>query len=160
MHKKVILELDPSLLQMMGYQELLSKIEYIEGMDTFKIETHSASESGICKVKLKKGIKFTDLEPVTTPLGLMIELLGEKDGVYICFFKAKMEGRAAELLKSINSDLIYSLPFYLSEQKVILSFFGDSENIKSFLDTLKDFGINFKVASLQKPSQENTLSFC
>ena len=158
MHKKVILELDPSLLRMMGYQDLLSKIEYIEGMDTFKIETHSASESGICKVKLKKGIKFADLEPLTTPLGLIIELLGEKDGIFVCFFKAKLEGRAAELLKSINSDLIYSLPFYLSEEKVILSFFGDSENIKSFLDTLKNFGISFKVVSLQKPSQENTLS--
>lgn len=154
----MILELDPSLLQMMGYQDLLSKIEYIEGMDTFKIETHSASESGICKVKLKKGIKFTDLEPVTTPLGLIIELLGEKDGIFVCFFKAKLEGRASELLKSINADLIYSLPFYLSEEKVILSFFGNNHNIKSFLNTLKNFGITFKVVSLQKPSQENTLS--
>jgi len=154
----VILELDPALLKMMGYQDLLSKIEYIEGMDTFKIESHSASESGICKVKLKKGIKFKDLEPVTTPLGLIIELLGEKDGVYVCFFKAKLEGRAAELLKSINADLIYSLPFYLSEEKVILSFYGDNENIRLFLNTLNNFGIAFKVVSLQKPSQENTLS--
>jgi DNA-binding CsgD family transcriptional regulator len=158
MHKKVILELDPALLQMMGYQDLLSKIEYIEGMDTFKIETHSASESGICKVKLKKGINFIDLEPVTTALGMTIEPLGDKDGIFVCFFKAKLEGRAAELLKSINADLVYSLPFYLSSKKVILSFFGDSENIKSFLDTLKNFGIIFKVVSLQKPSQENTLS--
>jgi len=158
LHRKVILELDPALLKMMGYQELISKIEYIEGMDTFKIETHSASESGICKVKLKQGVKFTDLEPVTTPLGLIIELLGEKDGIFVCFFKAKLEGRAAELLKSIKSDLIYSLPFYLSEEKVILSFFGVNENIKSFLDTLKNFGISFKVVSLQKPSQENILS--
>jgi len=143
---------------MMGYQELISKIEYIEGMDTFKIETHSASESGICKVKLKQGINFTDLEPVTTALGLTIEPLGDKDGILIAFFKAKLEGRAAELLQSINADLVYSLPFYLSEEKVILSFFGDSENIKSFLDTLKNFGISFKVVSLQKPSQENILS--
>ena len=158
MHRKLILELDPALLKMMGYQELISKIEYIEGMDTFKIETHSASESGICKVKLKQGINFTDLEPVTTALGLTIEPLGDKDGILIAFFKAKLEGRAAELLQSINADLVYSLPFYLSEEKVILSFFGDSENIKSFLDTLKNFGISFKVVSLQKPSQENILS--
>jgi len=158
LHRKVILELDPALLKMMGYQELISKIEYIEGMDTFKIETHSASESGICKVKLKQGINFTDLEPVTTALGLTIEPLGDKDGILIAFFKAKLEGRAAELLQSINADLVYSLPFYLSEEKVILSFFGDSENIKSFLDTLKNFGISFKVVSLQKPSQENILS--
>jgi len=44
LHRKVILELDPALLKMMGYQELISKIEYIEGMDTFKIETHSARD--------------------------------------------------------------------------------------------------------------------
>ncbi len=159
MHRKVILELDPALLKMMGYQDLLSKIEYIEGMDTFKIETHSASESGICKVKLRRGINFRDLEPVTTALGMTIEPLGDKDGIFVCFFKAKLEDRAAELLKSINADLIYSLPFYLSEEKVILSFLGDSENIKSFLDTLKNFGISFKVVSLQKPIQESGLSF-
>ena len=46
MHKKVTLELDPALLKMMGYQDLLSKIEYLEGTDAFKIETYSASESG------------------------------------------------------------------------------------------------------------------
>ena len=34
MHRKVILELDPALLKMMGYQDLLSKIEYIEGTAT------------------------------------------------------------------------------------------------------------------------------
>ena len=159
MHRKVILELDPALLKMMGYQDLLSKVEYIEGTDTFKIETYSASESGICKVKLRKGINFTDLEPVATALGLIIEPLGDKDGIFICFFKAKIKGRAAELIKSINADLIYSLPFYLSKDKVVLSFLGDKENIKSFLDTLKNFGISFKVVSLQKPSQESGLSF-
>jgi hypothetical protein len=157
LHRKVILELDSALLKMMGYQNLLSKIEYIEGTDAFKIETYSASESGICKVKLKKGVNFADLEPVITALGISIEPLGEKDEVFVCFFKTELKGRAAELLQSINANLIYSLPFYISEEKVILSFLGDSENIKSFLDTLKNFGISFKVVSLQKPSQENFL---
>ena len=170
--KKTILEIDPStvkvpqIMKRIDFQELLSKIDFIEGTNLFNIDPEQSSvasmtvkKAGIFRVKLKKDVVLSDLiDPKWSTT--VIEPLEEKDGVYTCFIKAQVDGLPSGLLESINFDnLLMSLPLYLSEQKFIISFIGDNETIKAYLNLLKAFGISYKVVSLQKPSQESSLSF-
>jgi len=159
--RKIILEIDPSTVTKKplkkGLQDVLSKIEWLEGTNLFNIDPEETSETvmtvkkaGVFKVKLKEGFKISDL--IDPKMGT-IEPLEEDNGVITCFIKAQIGGLPTELIKSINfNEMLMSLPLYLSPTKFIVSFLGNSETVKAYLNLLKSFGISYK-ATFQTPNQ-------
>jgi hypothetical protein len=159
--RKVILEINPSTVikkpLKKGLQDVLSKIEWLEGTNLFNIDPEETSETvmavkkaGVFKVKLKEGFEISDL--IDPKMGT-IEPLDEENGVITCFIKVRVDGVPTQLVKSINFDnMLVSLPLYLSPTKCILSFLGNSETIKAYLNLMKSFGISYK-ATIQTPDQ-------
>jgi len=159
--RKVILELDPSTVIKnpfkKGLQDVLSKIEWLEGTNLFNIDPDQISETvmsvkkaGVFKVKLKEGFEISEL--INPKMGT-IEPLEEENGVITCFIKAQIDGLPTKLIKSINLDeMLITLPLYLSPTKYIVSFLGNSEPIKAYLNLLKSLGISYK-ATIQHPDQ-------
>ena len=159
--RKVTLEIDPSTVIKnpfkKGLQDVLSKIEWIEGTNLFNIDPEQTSETvmtvkkaGVFKVKLKEGFEISDL--IDPKMGT-IEPLEEENGVITCFIKAQVDGLPTGLIKSINFDnMLISLPLYLSPEKFIVSFLGTSDSIKAYLNLLKSFEISYK-AAIQTPDQ-------
>jgi len=159
--RKVILELDPSTVIKnpfkKGLQDVLSKIEWLEGTNLFNIDPEQISETvmsvkkaGVFKVKLKEGFEISEL--INPKMGT-IEPLEEENGVITCFIKAQIDGLPTKLIKSINLDeMLITLPLYLSPTKYIVSFLGNSEPIKAYLNLLKSLGISYK-ATIQHPDQ-------
>ena len=161
MMRKVILKIDPSTVIRKpfkkGLQDVLSKIEWLEGTNLFNIDLEQTSEilmtvkkAGVFKVKLKEGFEISDL--IDPKMGT-IEPLEEENGVITCFIKAQIDDLPTGLIKSINFDnMLISLPLYLSPEKFIVSFLGTSDSIKAYLNLLKSFEISYK-AAIQTPDQ-------
>lgn len=159
--RRVILEIDPATVIKnpfkKGLQDVLTKIEWLEGTNLFNIDPEQISETvmtvkkaGVFKVKLKEGFEISDL--IDPKMGT-IEPLEEENGVITCFIKAQVDGLPTELIKSLNFDnMLISLPLYLSPEKYIVSFLGTSDSIKAYLNLLRSFEISYK-ASIQSPNQ-------
>lgn len=159
--RKVILEIDPSTISRHPFkeflQDVLSKIEWIEGINLFNIKTEETSETvrpvkkaGVFKVKLKKGFEISDL--IDPNMGT-IELLEEEHGVIACFIKARIDVLPTQLVQAISFDnILISIPLYLSPTKLVVSFLGSAETVKAYLNLLKSFGISYK-STIQTPDQ-------
>ncbi|MFX1465663.1 MAG: hypothetical protein ACFFA5_04245, partial [Promethearchaeota archaeon] len=98
--RKVILDIDPSTVIKKpfkkGLEDVLSKIEWLEGTNLFNIDPEQTSEiemtvkkAGVFKVKLKEGFEISDL--IDPKMGT-IEPLEEENGVITCFIKAQIDG--------------------------------------------------------------------
>ena len=146
--RKIIVEMDPNFVSKFVAKEFFDSFMYIEGNSLIRYDFEKGEEIGIFDVQMKPGFALNDLK---FPTGFTIlNILRKIGNKYTCLFKMEFKGTLMKILKRFNvEDIIYDLPYILSEKKFVISFIGDNRMIKKVLKALKTLGI-IRNISVQK----------
>ena len=125
-------------------------VEYIEAKAILRIDVEQGIKIAACDVKTKD--EFT-LEDVPLPVEWkIIDVLKENNKVFTCVIKTEYKqnstrirqlfdmGDYTNLRKLFGSDIIFELPFNVSEGKVVMTFVADNETIKKLLKKISLVG--------------------
>ncbi|MFW9780447.1 MAG: helix-turn-helix domain-containing protein [Candidatus Heimdallarchaeota archaeon] len=108
----------------------------------------------IIQIQMKEGFSLKDLP---TPEHLLsLTILSESGNNYTCLAKIQYLSDQFGMLEQYapiarNFDVIFDLPGFINEEKLILSFIGENETIKALLSFFKDMW-TIKVTSIQNYS--------
>ncbi|UCH89123.1 MAG: helix-turn-helix domain-containing protein [Thermoplasmata archaeon] len=116
-------------------QPLFEKIHSYEILDALKIDY----EEGICvdliEFHLKEGVLIDDIKTIGK---MEIMSILKSEGVkHTCLVKYTETEDSRDLFKETDLDLISSIPSVVSEDKVTVTFIGENENLKKFIDMVK-----------------------
>jgi len=137
--RKIIVELDPIVTSKLWPKKFFEKIEYGEGKSLLKLDFEKGIKIVICDIKMKEGFTLKDL---SLPEGsVILDVLKEDNNKYTCLIKVEYKKKLMKIFKLFNFDVIYTLPSFVSKEKIVLSFISDSDNLKKFLKMIKIFGV-------------------
>ena len=152
--RKLIVELKvkEELLEMLNF--LLDKTESIELIELIKIDFEQGVKMGIAALTMKEGYTIDDLE---IPQYMeMLTVLRQEGNRYVIFSKVKFYEKFHHLAHQFNLDIIWDTPAMFTKNKMILSVIGNEEDLKKFLELIKNLGdieqISFKKALFNEQS--------
>jgi len=136
--RKIIVEMNPSLITMVQ-RNLFETLQYIEGKALLRFDFEKGIKIGICDIKMKE--KCT-LENLRAPDGFeILNVLKEDDNKYTCLVRIEYKSTLLKILKLFHvGDIIYDLPFLVSEDKIVFAFIADGEALKNLLNIIKPLG--------------------
>lgn len=148
--RRIIIEMNPGFVSKFVQKSFFETLEYIEGKALLRFDLKKGVKIGICDIKMKGG--FT-LEDLTAPEGFeILNILQENNNFYTCLIKLEYKKSLMKVLKLFRvENIIYDLPFIVSEQKVVFAFIAESEPLKKLLSVIKPLGF-IKNISFQKVS--------
>lgn len=135
-------------------QHLFEVLEYIEGKALLRLDIEKGVKIGVCDIKIKDGLTVEDVE---LPKGwTILNVLKEKDNTYTCL--VRVEYKTITKIQ-LPEDIIFDLPYILSEEKVVFAFAADNEGMKRVLSHINLLGytksVSFQLATF---SEYNILS--
>jgi len=137
--RKIIVELDPIVTSKLWPKKFFEKIEYGEGKSLLKLDFEKGIKIVICDIKMKEGFTLKDL---SLPEGsVILDVLKEDNNKYTCLIKVIYEKKLMKIFKLFNFDVIYTLPSFVSKEKIVFSFISDNENLKKLLKVIKVLGV-------------------
>jgi predicted DNA binding protein len=137
--RKIIVELDPIVTSKLWPKKFFEKIEYGEGKSLLKLDFEKGIKIVICEIKMKEGFTLKDL---SLPEGsVILDVLKEDNSKYTCLIKVEYKKKLMKIFKLFNFDVIYTLPAFVSKEKIVFSFISDNENLKKLLKMIKIFGV-------------------
>lgn len=142
--------MNPGLVSKLMQRDFFENLEYIEGKALLKFDFEKGVKIGICDIKMKDE---STLEDFPAPDGFeILKILKEDGNTYTCLIKIEYRRNLMRVLKLFHvEDLIYDLPFIISEEKVVFAFIAESETLKKLLSVIKPLGF-VKNISFQKVS--------
>lgn len=166
--RKVVITMDTTLVSKIVPHDFFEVVELIEGKAILRIDIEKGVKIAVCDIKTKNG--FT-LEDVNFPdEWTILDVLKENDNVYTCLLKTEYTGGikfqqlyGKRIYKKVRQllglDVIFDLPFLLTEEKLVASFVVNNEIMKAFLKMASLWGgiknISFQPATF---SEYNILS--
>jgi hypothetical protein len=133
-------------LEMLDF--LIDKIESIELIELIKLDLEKGIKMGIAAINMKEGYSIKDIK--IPEFMEMLSVLKQEGNRYIVVSKVKILNKFIGFAKKFNIDLKWDTPSIFKKEKMILSVTGDEENLKKFLDVIKNLGkierISFKKA--------------
>lgn len=146
--RRIIIEMNPSVVRKFLQKPLFGTLEYIEGKALLRFDFEEGIKIGICDIKMKD--TFT-LEDLYAPDGFeILNILKEDNNKYTCLIKMEYKQNLMKILNLFHvENIIYDLPFIISEKKVVFAFIAESESLKKLLTIIKPLGF-IKNISFQK----------
>ena len=137
--RKVIITMDENFVSHYFPQNFFEPLHYIEGEALLRLDLEKGVKIGVLNIKTKAG---ATLEDVQLPDGwTILKVLKAHDSTYTCLVRIEYKGDRLKILKLFDVDVIFELPFLLSEEKIVFAFVGDDENIKKLLDNIGMWGV-------------------
>ena len=155
--RKVIITLDTTSVSQYFPQHFFETLESVEGEALLRLDLEKGVKIGIVDIKTKAGVALEDIQ---LPHGwIILNILKEIDNTYTCLIRIEYRGDRLSILKLFDVDVIFDLPFILSEEKIAFSFVADNKNIRKLLDNIEMWGV-IKNVSFQPVafSEYNVLS--
>ncbi len=146
--RKIIIEMNPGLVSKVLQRNFFETLEYIEGKALLKLDFEQGVKIGICDIKMRDGCTLQEFEG---PDGFeILNILKEENSKYTCLVKIKYKSNLLRVLKLFHvENIIYDLPFIVSEEKIVFAFIADSKTLKKLLQIVKPLGF-IKNISFQK----------
>lgn len=166
--RKVIITIDTDLISKIVPHNFFETLEYMEGKALLKIDIEKGVKIAVCDIKMKNGFTLEDLH--FPDEWTILDVLKETNSIYTCLLKTEYRGgikfqqlygkRALKKVRQLlGFDIIFDLPFILTEEKVVVTFIVKNEIIKKFLKIVSLWGgiknISFQPATF---SEYNILS--
>jgi len=140
------LKVKEEFLEMFDF--LLDKTESIELIELIKLDFEQGIKLGIATLNMKEGYTIEDLD-LPDYMDTMT-VLKKEGNRYIIFAKVTFFKKFTSLVKKFDLDIIWDTPSIFRKGKMVLSVIGNEENLKKFLDVIKNLGeiksINFSKA--------------
>lgn len=152
------MELEVSNLIKDNFRFLLDKIDSLELIELIKIDFEHGIKLAIASINMKKDYTIED---IVFPENVQVLSVLRKDGgKYTCLVKAKFYKQFNQLAKKFDLDIIWDVPSFISDEKIMISAIGDNENLKKLLDVMKLVG-DIKKTSFKKATfKEQALLTC
>lgn len=167
--RKVVITVHTDILSTLVPPNFFAVVEYIETKAILRINITQGVKIAVCDFKIKERFTFDDVN--LPEEWKILDILKETDHIYTCLLKTHYtsdsakainffeEKEYANLRKFFESDIIFDLPFILSEGKVVMTFTAENEAIKGLLKKINLIGtienISFQPATF---SEQNLLS--
>jgi predicted DNA binding protein len=146
--RRIVIEISSEDMLSRDSESKFLKVDSLELVHFLRQERESVE--GIVKIVFKD--PSTKIEEIFPSERAKTQLLSEdrKSGSRIYFFKARLRRNSPRYLFRLGtSSLGYvTLPFEIKDQKVRMSFLGNSKDIRGFLKRLKRSYPNYKLLSL------------
>ena len=137
--RKIILELEPGKISRFLPKNYFEKIEYGEAKAILRLDFEKGVKIVIADIKMKEGFTLKDL---SLPEGsAILDVLKEENNKYTCLVKVIYKKKLMKIFKLFNFDVIYTIPAFVSEEKIVFSFISDNDNLKKLLKVINIFGV-------------------
>lgn len=145
--RKVIITMHPN-----SFMKLASKLisnpfklmDHMEGKAILRIDMEKGQKVVVTDIIMKDGHTLDDLKwPKYARILDVLKVAGNR---HTCLMKIDAPKSMKPFVKLFNFDVIYDLPYYASEDKVIFSFIGENEPIQKAIKALRTIG---KIESIQ-----------
>jgi predicted DNA binding protein len=157
--RKAIIEIKPHFFMKYYPQKFFKNLEYIEGKALLRLDFEKRIKIALIDIKMKEGMS---LEDFVAPQELkIVDVIEQKDTTYTCLIKVKYEMDSIKLkylqfLRVLMAEnIIFDLPFHLSQEKMLFSIITDNDFLKKLLPILKSLDI-VKSVSFLKPTFTDT----
>lgn len=129
-------------------KDFFRPLEYIEGKALLRFDFKKGVKIGICDIKMKEGFTLRDLQ---APDGFeILNILKEDNTKYTCLIRIEYRKNLMKVLNLFHvENIIYDLPFVVSEEKIVFTFIAESKALKKLLNVIKPLGF-IKNISFQK----------
>ena len=167
--RRVVITMKTDVVSELVPSHFFEIVDYIEVKAILRIDVEQGVKIAACDVKTKSGFTLDDV-PLPAEWKI-IDVLKETDKVFTCVIKTEYKqdstkirqlfdiGEYANLRQLFGSDIIFELPFNVSEGRVVMTFVADNETIKKLLKKIRLVGtvenISFQHATF---SDYNVLS--
>lgn len=137
--RKVIVELSPNAgLIRSQMEKLFKKIEYMEALEVLRLDFEQGVKLVVVLYKVKEGFSLEDID---LPMGVeILNVLKVEEDKYTCLVKANVPKQFMPLFKKFSLDLIWATPMVFTENKLVYSAVGDTDNLNKFLEATKFMG--------------------
>jgi len=156
--RKLTIELKvrEELLKMLNF--LLDKTESIELIELIKLDFKQGVKMGIAALNMKEGYTIEDLD---LPEYMdMMTVLKKEENRYIIFAKVTFFKKFLNLAKKFDLDIIWDTPSIFRKGKMVLSVIASEDNLKKFLDVIKNLGEIKKISFTKAIFNEQTILSC
>ncbi len=149
--RKMIVELDSTLVFRMLGKKFFKKIKCFEGRALIKYSLEDMSKLVITDVTMKEGHNLDDFDLPEEMIILDVLKASEKDRTYTLLMKIQVKDQGSmkkyflKALKFMDADVIYDLPFHASETKIVISCIGETAELEKALKAFKLIGTVEKV---------------
>lgn len=167
--RKVVITLDPDLIFNLVPNDFFEAIEYIEGKAILKVNLEIGVKIAVCDIKTTPGFTLEDVE--FPDEWVILDVLKKTDNIYTILLKTEYRNGtkfqqlySEEYFKKIRNllemDIIFDLPFILTEKELVVAFSVNNEILKEFLDTISILG-DIKNISFQPAAfSDSTILSC
>ena len=150
------LKVKEDLLEMLNF--LLDKTESIELIELIKLDFKQGMKMGIAALNMKEGFTIEDLNLPDFMDTMMV--LKKEGNRYIIFAKVTFFKKFTSLAKKFDLDIIWDTPSIFKRDKMVLSVIGSEENLKKFLEVIKNLGEIKSVSFTKAMFNEQSILSC
>ena len=147
--RKVVITMETDLVRKLVPSQFFETLEYMEGKAILKIDIEKGVKIAVCDIKVRDGLT---LDNVKIPdEWKILDVLKENNNIYTCLLKTEYKGGlkvkqlfSEEYYEGIRQlfelDIIFDLPFVLTEEQVVVSFVVNNEIMKQFMEAIGQWG--------------------
>lgn len=161
--RKVIVDINPDFAFRFMPKDIFEPLEHIEGKALLRLDFEKGIKIVIVDIKMKDGFTLDDLsfEDSNTGVFEILDILEQQNNTYTCLIKTQANKAFIKLFRLFYvEDIIYSLPFYFSKNKMIISFTGENKGIKKLLNIFKKLNILNEISFQKAVFTENNILSC
>ena len=149
--RKITVEFHPKYLSnilLVVPENFFESCEYIEGKSILKVDLDKGVKILISEFHMRPGFTLDDL--IIPKIVTILDVLKKVDNIYTCLIKAEYEGEILEFAHRFDlKNIVFDLPASLSKERVVFSFIGDDEAVKTLLPLIKTIG-PIKISSVHE----------
>jgi predicted DNA binding protein len=150
--RKAIIEFAPDNMIKKLQGSMFESMESMELIELLRIDFEKGIKLGLMQITVKEGFALEDVElPENVEISNVLKSEGNK---YICIVKVQVPKEFKKMMKDFNLDLIWTSPSYISTDRTIISCIGEDEDLRKFMDLIKNLGpisnVSFKKAAYQE----------
>jgi predicted DNA binding protein len=152
--RKVTIEIEPNEAAREDRRSTFEHIHSYEVLEVLKMDFEQALFVDLIECRTRDDVSIHDLERIGN-MEILSVIKSEGDR-HTCLVRGREEGEVRESYEELDLDLIYTTPSFQSEDMIVLSFMGAEENLRRFVQMLREFPIGeiraltFKRAAYQR----------
>ncbi|UCG70924.1 MAG: helix-turn-helix domain-containing protein, partial [Thermoplasmata archaeon] len=124
-------------------------------IELLRIDFEKGIKLGLMQITVKDGFVLKDVDlPENVEISNVLKSEGNK---YVCIVKVKVPKEFKKMLKEFNLDLIWTSPSFMSADRTIISCIGEDEDLRKFMDIVKQLGLIINVSFKKAAYQEHDI---
>jgi DNA-binding MarR family transcriptional regulator len=150
--RKLIVEIEPNEATKDKLKTMFKEVQSYEVIEMLKMDFEEGSTVQLIECTLKEGMSIHDIKF----MGKMeiLSVLRSEGNKPLCLIKNKGPKESIDFLKRRDLDLIYTLPNFVSEDKLIISVIGSQEDHLQFIEIMKEYKGEIVKMSFQKAAYD------